>query len=105
MSLIELNLFTNSTRSTPIEVIKRTYDSFTDVFGKIPVRVYMDINPNVSRAEKYSDQLQKQFKDVILLKMEGFSGKEISEELNIANGTVKSRLSRARNILNEKFKI
>jgi DNA-directed RNA polymerase specialized sigma24 family protein len=37
--------------------------------------------------------------------MEGLSGKEISEELNIANGTVKSRLSRARNILNEKFKI
>jgi RNA polymerase sigma-70 factor (ECF subfamily) len=55
--------------------------------------------------EQLLESLPKQFKDVILLKMEGLSGKEISEELNIANGTVKSRLSRARNILNEKFKI
>lgn len=67
MSLIELSIFTNSTRSAPsTEIIKRTYDSFTDVFGKIPVRVYMDINPNVSRAERYSDALQKLFKDVII---------------------------------------
>ena len=44
------------------------------------------------------------FKKVVELTMEGKSGKDISSELNIAPGTVKSRLSRARSILNEKFK-
>lgn len=49
--------------------------------------------------------LPKPYREVMQLTIEGLSGNEISAELNIANGTVKSRLSRARSILNEKFKI
>ncbi|NCN10790.1 MAG: sigma-70 family RNA polymerase sigma factor [Leptospira sp.] len=49
--------------------------------------------------------LPKPYREVMQLTIEGLTGNEISAELNIANGTVKSRLSRARSILNEKFKI
>ncbi len=55
--------------------------------------------------EEILKSLPESHKKVVELTIEGKSGKEISLELNIAPGTVKSRLSRARSILNEKFKI
>jgi len=64
---IQLNLFTNCTQSAPsTEMIKRTYSSFCDCFGELPVIVYMDVNPMRRNAEKYSDNLQKYFKNVII---------------------------------------
>lgn len=67
MSLIELSIFTNSTRSAPsIEIVKRTYDSFVETFGKLKTTIYMDTHPNISRAERYSDNLQKHFGNLII---------------------------------------
>jgi len=63
---IQLNLFTNCTANNTFETIKRTYSSFCDCFGKLPAIVYMDVNPMRRNAEKYSDNLQKHFGNVII---------------------------------------
>ncbi|WCL49675.1 RNA polymerase sigma factor [Leptospira sp. GIMC2001] len=55
---------------------------------------------------EYQEILQsipEHFRDVIRLTKEGKSGDEIAKFLNIAPGTVKSRLSRARKFIYEKF--
>ena len=67
---------------------------------------------NMAYNDEYSDfemrnlvkSLDKEFKDVVVLYyFEDFSVKEIASILNIAEGTVKSRLSRARKQLEEKL--
>ena len=61
-------------------------------------------------ADKYAlaeavNQLRPEFKEVVLLfYYQGFNVSEIAEMLDIAEGTVSSRLSRARNKLQEELK-
>jgi RNA polymerase sigma factor (sigma-70 family) len=64
-----------------------------------------DISGNLTVQEimKMIDELSPQYKIVFnLYAIEGYSHKEISEKLNISEGTSKSNLSRARAILQEK---
>jgi len=49
--------------------------------------------------------LDKEQKEIVLLRGEGLSYKEISKKLNIPVGTVMSRLNRARKKILEKCKI
>lgn len=54
--------------------------------------------------EETMQSIPAKYKEVLELIREGKSGKEIAILLNIATGTVKSRLSRARSYINERFK-
>lgn len=55
---------------------------------------------------KLIQELSPQYRTVFnLYAIEGYSHKEISEKLNIKEGTSKSNLSRAREILKEKIKV
>ena len=68
--------------------------------------VYEDIIDNASAKELISlvQKLSPQYRVVFnLYAIEGYSHKEISEKLGISEGTSKSNLSRARNILQEKI--
>ncbi|MEN6623253.1 MAG: sigma-70 family RNA polymerase sigma factor [Smithella sp.] len=67
-------------------------------------------NPGVQLEDRERDtQIQKcitsldeEYRDVLVLRdIQGFSYEEISDILNIPDGTVKSRLSRARNMLKD----
>jgi intracellular sulfur oxidation DsrE/DsrF family protein len=60
---IALSIFTNCTASAPnTDMIKRTYDSFCDCFDvDLPVKVFMDTNPNTRKASEYYENLLKIF--------------------------------------------
>lgn len=63
---IELNIFTNCHKSSPdTSIVKNTYDSFVNTFGKIQTTVYMDIHPYVDNAAEYYKNLKEIFPDVI----------------------------------------
>ena len=63
---MELNIFTNCTNSAPsTDLILRTYNSFVNTFGEIPVRVWCDPNPNKDKYPAYEANLKKYFKSVI----------------------------------------
>ena len=56
------------------------------------------------KLEKEINLLPKTYRDIIILRFfEQFSYEEISDKLNIPQGTVKTRLFRGREILKEKF--
>lgn len=60
---IGLSIFTNCTASAPnTDMIKRTYDSFCDCFqDDLPVKIWMDKNPNISQSKNYWENLLKIF--------------------------------------------
>lgn len=63
---IKLNIFTNSTASAPsTDIIRRTWESFRETFGGVPVVVYCDTHPNTRMAGKYVAALRKIFPDVV----------------------------------------
>ena len=55
--------------------------------------------------QKAIDELEADHKEIVILRdIEGFSYEEIAQILNIAEGTAKSRLHRARMVVKEKLK-
>jgi RNA polymerase sigma-70 factor (ECF subfamily) len=55
--------------------------------------------------QKAIDELEPDHKEIVILRdIEGFSYEEIAQILNIAEGTTKSRLHRARMVVKEKLK-
>ena len=55
--------------------------------------------------QKAIDELELDHKEVVVLRdIEDFSYEEIAQILNIADGTTKSRLHRARMVVKEKLK-
>ena len=55
--------------------------------------------------QKAIDELEPDHKEIVILRdIEGFSYEEIAQILNIAEGTAKSRLHRARMVVKEKLK-
>lgn len=69
---------------------------------------YDDLSVNLTAKELMSfiQDLSPQYRIVFnMYAIEGYSHKEISDTLNISEGTSKSNLSRARSILQEKVKI
>jgi hypothetical protein len=76
---IELSIFTNCTRSAPkIEIIKKTYLSFINTFGKIPFKIYLDPNPKTQAYEEYKKNLECWF------------GSEIITTSSLSDGYIKS---------------
>jgi len=68
-----LNLFTNCHKEAPnINLIKNTYNSFIDTFGKIPTTIYLDPNPNPELYEDYYKNL-KEFFDCEIIKTNSLS--------------------------------
>ena len=62
---VDLHIFTNSTKSAPsTTIIEKTFNSFVKVFQKsyIPT-IWLDSNPNKSKAKEYQKNLEKVFKD------------------------------------------
>jgi RNA polymerase sigma factor (sigma-70 family) len=71
-----------------------------------PIEHDLSENLTVQEILKMIDELSPQYKIVFnLFAIEGYTHKEISEMLNITEGTSKSNLSRARGILQEKLKL
>ena len=65
MNVIELHIFTNSTRKAPktlLTIINQTYSSFLKIFGdQTKVTVWCDLNPNIESSNEYVGELKKIF--------------------------------------------
>lgn len=76
---IRLNIFSNATNDAPsLEVIERTWQSFVDTFGYIPMTIYVDPHPNFAAFKKYARALTQRF------------GCEVVQTTGLAEGFVQS---------------
>ena len=68
MKTISLNIFTNSTKFAPdMSVIRKTYDSFINIFGStydFATTVYLDSHPYIEKARNYYNELNTFFTTV-----------------------------------------
>lgn len=72
--MIELNIFTNCTASAPdTAIIKQTYESFIDTFGKIIPTIYIDENPHREKFNEYYKNLSMLFPDSDIIKTNSLS--------------------------------
>lgn len=103
-------------RLKELQVINKREGLSMDASGEIELKGVLDQslihenNPGIdmemrereAHVQKCIMLLDDEFREVLVLRdIQGFSYEEISDMLNIADGTVKSRLSRARNALKD----
>ena len=112
MFMILKNTFINNYRKQKREPVKVDYDEIEDVYESIKSD---QSNNNNLDLEFYSNllddelsealsKLPSKMKDVFLLcDLEGYTYEEIAELVNVPIGTVRSRLHRARKILQEEL--
>jgi hypothetical protein len=66
---IVLNIFTNSTESAPdTSTLDKTYRSFVQTFGEVPVMVWFDPHPNQRQASAYLGRLRRSFPRIATVK-------------------------------------
>lgn len=64
---MHLNLFTNAIKTAPsIEIIKKTYSSFTKTFGFFPMTIWFDPKPKIEMVEEYEKSIYDYFKCEII---------------------------------------
>jgi RNA polymerase sigma factor (sigma-70 family) len=95
--------------NTALERFRTKYPmvDINDNFKEVDRKAKDDISSDIAAKEllKFVQELSPRYRMVFnLYAIEGYSHKEISEMLNISEGTSKSNLSRARTILQEKIK-
>ena len=112
MFMILKNTFINNYRKMKREPAKVDYDDIEDVYEKIKSDQIDDNNLDLDfynnlLDDELSEALSKlpaKMKDVFLLyDLEGYTYEEIAELVNVPTGTVRSRLHRARKILQEEL--
>ena len=94
--------------NTALERFRGQYKiiNIQDGWKESPEQSYEHISSSITAKELIAliQELSPKYRTVFnLYAIEGYSHKEISEMLNISEGTSKSNLSRARNILQEKI--
>jgi RNA polymerase sigma-70 factor, ECF subfamily len=73
--------------------------------NNIPADEILEKEETQKKIQLCLDRLEKEFREVVVLRdMQGFSYEEISKMLQIAEGTVKTRLFRARVLVKKLFK-
>ncbi len=73
--------------------------------NNIPADEILEKEKTQKKIQLCLDRLEKEFREVVVLRdMQGFSYEEISKMLQIAEGTVKTRLFRARVLVKKLFK-
>lgn len=76
---IRLNIFSNATNDAPsLDVIERTWQSFVDTFGYVPMTIYVDPHPNFAAYNAYRRALTERF------------GCEVVQTTGLAEGFVQS---------------
>ena len=112
MFMILKNTFINNYRKQKREPVKVDYDEIEDVYESIKSNQSNDNNLDLDFYSNLLDdelsealsKLPSKMKDVFLLcDLEGYTYEEIAELLNVPIGTVRSRLHRARKILQEEL--
>jgi RNA polymerase sigma-70 factor (ECF subfamily) len=112
MFMILKNTFINNYRKQKREPVKVDYDEIEDVYESIKSNQSNDNNLDLDFYNNLFDdelsealsKLPTKMKDVFLLcDLEGYTYEEIAELLNVPIGTVRSRLHRARKILQEEL--
>lgn len=112
MFMILKNTFINSYRKNKKEPVKIDYDTIEDYYETIKSdhtndnNLDLDIYKNLLDDELSTalDKLPSKMREVFLLcDLEGYSYEEISEIVNIPVGTVRSRLHRARKMLQDEL--
>lgn len=87
---------------------QRSEEQHIDNWGEVRFSDSSEFEPNLLNRMEYEEIMQsipKHYRQVLMALEEGKTGSEIAKTLNIAPGTVKSRLARARSYFNERFKI
>jgi len=112
MFMILKNTFINNYRKTKREPVKIDYGEIEDIYENLKSDQTENNNLDLDfyndlLDDELSDALSKlpaKMKDVFLLcDLEGYSYEEIAELVNVPIGTVRSRLHRARKILQEEL--
>ena len=112
MFMILKNTFINNYRKQKREPVKVDYDEIEDVYESIKSdqsnnnNLDLDFYSNLLDDElsEALSKLPSKMKDVFLLcDLEGYTYEEIAELVNVPIGTVRSRLHRARKILQEEL--
>jgi len=112
MFMILKNTFINNYRKLKREPVKVDYDEIEDIYEKVKSNRLDDNNLDLDfynnlLDDELSEALSKlpaKMKDVFLLcDLEGYTYEEIAELVNVPIGTVRSRLHRARKILQEEL--
>jgi len=112
MFMILKNTFINNYRKLKREPVKVDYDEIEDIYEKVKSNLLDDNNLDLDfynnlLDDELSEALSKlpaKMKDVFLLcDLEGYTYEEIAELVNVPIGTVRSRLHRARKILQEEL--
>jgi len=112
MFMILKNTFINNYRKLKREPVKVDYDEIEDVYESIKSDQINDNNLDLDFYNNLLDdelsealsKLPSKMKDVFLLcDLEGYTYEEIAELVNVPIGTVRSRLHRARKILQEEL--
>ena len=112
MFMILKNTFINNYRKMKREPVKVCYDEIEDIYENIKSDQWKSNNLDLDFYHNLLDdelsealaKLPAKMKDVFLLcDLEGYTYEEISEIVNIPIGTVRSRLHRARKILQDEL--
>ena len=112
MFMILKNTFINNYRKQKREPVKVDYDEIEDVYESIKsdqsnnnnLDLYFYSNLLDDELSEALSKLPSKMKDVFLLcDLEGYTYEEIAELVNVPIGTVRSRLHRARKILQEEL--
>lgn len=82
-----------------LALIKHDWNFRTDPFSAEDKQDTQDLDATRERMGEYLEQLPANFKQVAILRLNGMKLNEIAKRLKISTGTVKSRLSRAKESL------